>query len=242
MDSCSEWFYCLRLNGRYLGISWWHMACYYQLWVFTFNLIQCCCFRSRIFALHALFDRPRSNNNAAITGGGGGGAAPAAKSIFIWRLWINWPFISVSSLLDSAPLAATAYYGILFPGNEEAAFSNFRLFEASGSVIAYILSPMLCTDTKIIAIFVLMIIGSIGYLLNPYNLFSNVFIASVWMLFSADTPPSSTSSIKKRTGATTDRPVDIRKPPKTNHLHGSQFKIVLSPSNKHKNGIRCFSF
>lgn len=55
-----------------------------------------------------------------------------------------------------------AYYGILFPGKEEAAFSNFRLFEAIGSVITYSLNPLFCSSTKLIALFVLMIIGMIG--------------------------------------------------------------------------------
>lgn len=55
-----------------------------------------------------------------------------------------------------------AYYGILFRGQEEAAFSNFRLFESCGSVITYSLSPMLCASTKIEAVFALMIIGIIG--------------------------------------------------------------------------------
>lgn len=56
----------------------------------------------------------------------------------------------------------TAYYGILFPGKEEAAFSNFRLFEATGSVITYSLNPLFCTHTKLIALFVLMIVGMLG--------------------------------------------------------------------------------
>lgn len=55
-----------------------------------------------------------------------------------------------------------AYYGILFRGAEEAAFSNFRLFESCGSVITYILSPMLCASTKIDAVCALMVIGIIG--------------------------------------------------------------------------------
>lgn len=55
-----------------------------------------------------------------------------------------------------------AYYGILFRGREEAAFSCFRLFESCGSVITYVLAPMLCTVTKIEGIFALMIIGICG--------------------------------------------------------------------------------
>lgn len=56
-----------------------------------------------------------------------------------------------------------ALYGILFVGNEEAAFSNFRLFEAIGSVITYMISPMLCTHTKLIILTVLMSVGIVGY-------------------------------------------------------------------------------
>lgn len=55
-----------------------------------------------------------------------------------------------------------AYYGILFRGQEEAAFSNFRLFESCGSVITYTVSPMLCAAAKIKAIFSFMMIGIIG--------------------------------------------------------------------------------
>lgn len=56
----------------------------------------------------------------------------------------------------------SAYYGILFRGQEEAAFSNFRLFESCGSVMTYSLSPMLCAATKIKAVFTFMMIGIVG--------------------------------------------------------------------------------
>lgn len=64
--------------------------------------------------------------------------------------------------LSSSCYFDIAYYGILFRGAEEAAFSNFRLFESCGSVITYILSPMLCASTKIDAVCALMVIGIIG--------------------------------------------------------------------------------
>ncbi|KAL1401075.1 hypothetical protein pipiens_006910 [Culex pipiens pipiens] len=56
-----------------------------------------------------------------------------------------------------------ALSGILFPGNEEAAFSNFRLWEATGSVIMYATSPILSTFTKLVCILCVMVIGTIGY-------------------------------------------------------------------------------
>ncbi|KXJ84175.1 hypothetical protein RP20_CCG018066 [Aedes albopictus] len=56
-----------------------------------------------------------------------------------------------------------ALSGILFPGNEEAAFSNFRLWEATGSVIMYATSPVLSTFTKLVGIMCVMLIGTVGY-------------------------------------------------------------------------------
>ncbi|XP_066145378.1 UNC93-like protein isoform X1 [Euwallacea fornicatus] len=54
-------------------------------------------------------------------------------------------------------------YGILFPGKEEASYSNFRLWESTGSVITYIYSPYLCIDVKLYLLLGLIIIGASGY-------------------------------------------------------------------------------
>ncbi|KOC65552.1 UNC93-like protein [Habropoda laboriosa] len=56
-----------------------------------------------------------------------------------------------------------ALSGILFPGKEEAAFSNFRLWESTGSVITYAYSPYLCTQTKIFVLMGILCLGMIGY-------------------------------------------------------------------------------
>lgn len=56
-----------------------------------------------------------------------------------------------------------AFSGILFPGNEIAAYSNFRLWESTGSVIGYSLSAVLCTSTKLRGLMCLMTIGVFGY-------------------------------------------------------------------------------
>ncbi|KAK2575984.1 hypothetical protein KPH14_007345 [Odynerus spinipes] len=53
--------------------------------------------------------------------------------------------------------------GLLFPGREEAAYSNFRLWESTGSVITYIYSPYLCTYTKIYILMAILCVGMIGY-------------------------------------------------------------------------------
>nr|XP_023026161.1 UNC93-like protein [Leptinotarsa decemlineata] len=53
--------------------------------------------------------------------------------------------------------------GILFPGKEEAAYSNFRLWESTGSVITYVCSPYLCNYLKIYLLMGLLIVGVLGY-------------------------------------------------------------------------------
>ncbi|KAJ8722224.1 hypothetical protein PYW08_004626 [Mythimna loreyi] len=56
-----------------------------------------------------------------------------------------------------------ALSGILFPGNEEAAYSNFRLWEATGSVLSYATAPYLCVRTRLYCLVGFLIVGFIGY-------------------------------------------------------------------------------
>lgn len=57
----------------------------------------------------------------------------------------------------------TALSGILFPGEEEAAYSNFRLWESTGSAITYAYNPYLCTNIKLYLLLGLLLIGVTGY-------------------------------------------------------------------------------
>ncbi|KAL0120871.1 hypothetical protein PUN28_008509 [Cardiocondyla obscurior] len=94
-------------------------------------------------------------------------------SIFIYMLqWKPTPeqgiiFFLLSGLwgvCDSIWLVqVNALSGILFPGREEAAFSNFRLWESTGSVITYVYSPYLCTYTKLYLLIGILCVGMIGY-------------------------------------------------------------------------------
>lgn len=61
-----------------------------------------------------------------------------------------------------------ALSGILFPGNEEASYSNFRFWEAVGSVISYLLSSYLCTSTKLFIMVGLIFVGTGGYTCVQY--------------------------------------------------------------------------
>ncbi|KPJ08594.1 UNC93-like protein [Papilio machaon] len=56
-----------------------------------------------------------------------------------------------------------ALSGILFPGDEEAAFSNFRLWESTGSVLSYASAPYLCVRTRLFILLGLLILGFSGY-------------------------------------------------------------------------------
>lgn len=54
-------------------------------------------------------------------------------------------------------------YGTLFRRNKEAAFSNYRLWESAGFVIAYAYSTHLCARMKLYVMFAVLMIGVAGY-------------------------------------------------------------------------------
>jgi hypothetical protein len=56
-------------------------------------------------------------------------------------------------------------YGTLFRRNKEAAFSNYRLWESAGFVVAYAYSTHLCARMKLYVMLNVLIIGSIGYVI-----------------------------------------------------------------------------
>jgi hypothetical protein len=49
--------------------------------------------------------------------------------------------------------------GKLFPGNEEVAYSNYRVWCSMGFISAYAYSPYLCSSTKIYILLALLFIG-----------------------------------------------------------------------------------
>lgn len=56
-------------------------------------------------------------------------------------------------------------YGLLFRRNKEAAFSNYRLWESAGFVIAYACSTALCARMKLYVLFGNLVLGIIGYVI-----------------------------------------------------------------------------
>jgi hypothetical protein len=57
----------------------------------------------------------------------------------------------------------SALYGNLFPNNEEAAFSNYRLWESLGFAVAYAYSTFFCTNAKLWILVGVLILGMGGY-------------------------------------------------------------------------------
>jgi hypothetical protein len=59
----------------------------------------------------------------------------------------------------------TALCGLLFPGKEESGYANFKLWEATGSVLTYAYSPYLCTDMKLYILMGILCMGIVCYLI-----------------------------------------------------------------------------
>lgn len=60
-------------------------------------------------------------------------------------------------------------YGVLFEQNQEAAFSNFRLWESLGFFVSYFYSNRICVKTKLYLLLGYLTLGMAGYLLIELN-------------------------------------------------------------------------
>ena len=56
-----------------------------------------------------------------------------------------------------------AFYGVLFKDKSDAAFSNYRLFEAVGYVISFAYQSHLCLSLKTYILLGVLSLGMIGY-------------------------------------------------------------------------------
>ncbi|VVC97504.1 UNC93-like protein [Leptidea sinapis] len=96
-------------------------------------------------------------------------------TILVWQPQPDYSYVLfiiavVWGLCDSVWLVQiNAYYGILFPGREEAAFSNFRLWESVGYIIAYVISPHMRTSVKTYILMGFMVLGLIQYFIVEYR-------------------------------------------------------------------------
>lgn len=59
-------------------------------------------------------------------------------------------------------------YGVFFHDNQEPAFSNYRLWESLGFVIAFTYANYLCIISKLIILLVVLTLSLVGYFLAEY--------------------------------------------------------------------------
>ena len=53
----------------------------------------------------------------------------------------------------------SAFYGVIFSDQQEAAFSNYRLWESLGFVISFAYGDYLCVNVKLYILVVVLVIG-----------------------------------------------------------------------------------
>lgn len=58
----------------------------------------------------------------------------------------------------------------MFPSREEAAYSNFRLWESLGFIIAYVYSPYLYAYVKLYILLAVLLLGIAGYLVVEFRI------------------------------------------------------------------------
>ena len=85
---------------------------------------------------------------------------PTVKTLpVVYTLAALW---GVSDAIWQAQI--NALYGCLFANNEEAAFSNYRLWESIGFIFGYATNAVgVYVFTKIITTIVLLVLGMLGY-------------------------------------------------------------------------------
>ncbi|EZA55518.1 UNC93-like protein [Ooceraea biroi] len=102
------------------------------------------------------------------------GAIVHASLVVVLLMWKPHPenpyvFYSVSGLWGVGDAVwqtqVNGLYGTLFRRNKEAAFSNYRLWESAGFVIAYAYSTHLCARMKLYVLLTVLITGTTGYVI-----------------------------------------------------------------------------
>ncbi|KAF8764941.1 UNC93-like protein like [Argiope bruennichi] len=97
--------------------------------------------------------------------------------LFFWSPSAQQPYIfyvqvTINGLITSALVTQSkAFYGILFEGDEETAFSSCNLYTSIGWAVPFIYNDLFCTSVKIIIVLAFSCAGFLGYLLaeKSYN-------------------------------------------------------------------------
>ena len=90
-------------------------------------------------------------------------------TMFIWKPTENQMFAlfilaGLWGLADAVwQTQINSFYGILFVEQNEAAFSNYRLWESTGFVLFYIITPYIRIRTALIILLIFLTLGMMGY-------------------------------------------------------------------------------
>jgi hypothetical protein len=96
--------------------------------------------------------------------------------MFLWKpsenqIYILFILAGLWGLADAVwQTQINSFYGVLFVDNDEAAFSNYRLWESTGFVIFYIITPYIRIRLALIILLIFLTIGMIGYGITEYRL------------------------------------------------------------------------
>ncbi|KAE8748708.1 hypothetical protein FOCC_FOCC004511, partial [Frankliniella occidentalis] len=94
--------------------------------------------------------------------------------LLMWRPHPDSPlvFFAISGLWGVGDAVwqtqVNGLYGTLFRRNKEAAFSNYRLWESAGFVVAYAYSTHLCARMKLYVMLSVLLIGICGYIIVEF--------------------------------------------------------------------------
>ena len=93
-------------------------------------------------------------------------AGTRSQKAICWvpKFWLH--FVLTPSIITFLLLAL---YGVLFESDEEAAFSNYRLWESFGFIFAYILQTQICVYQKLWVILFVLLSGMAGYLVIEFK-------------------------------------------------------------------------
>ncbi len=100
-------------------------------------------------------------------------------TMFIWKPSENQIFVlfilaGLWGLADAVwQTQINAFYGVLFSDKDEAAFSNYRLWESSGFVLFYIITPYIRIRIALIILLIFLTLGMMGYGATEYRLRKN---------------------------------------------------------------------
>ena len=78
---------------------------------------------------------------------------------------LNTPLHTVLSDIGDLVFYLLAICGVHFPDDKEAAFSQFKLWQATGCIISFSCGNYMCTDIKIYILVGFLITGIFGYIL-----------------------------------------------------------------------------